>query len=291
MFIIVVIDYNINYTFWDMIYPYFNPSGIVAVIPDLPQILFLAVRFLVYLAGAIVFYMLISRDLKEESERRLKEQNLLYAAIAHDLKTPMTSVSGFAKALSEGRIEPSEQQEVYDIIYNKTGSMNEMVNTLFEYSKLGTDQYTPKPVPFDLCVLLRSIAAEYYTEFESHNIELEVDIPEEPIMIKGVENDLKRAFSNLIVNVYKHNPEGVRAKISASCSGEKVLVRVMDSGEPIPAGHNIFEPFITNNDMRTTGKGSGLGLAITKRVVENHGGKVYVENGDAGYTKAFVVRL
>ena len=85
----------------------------------------------VYVISAIIFYKLTVKYLKTESERRLKEQNLIYAAIAHDLKTPMTSVQGFAKALSDGKIKPEEQQEIFDIIYRKSNSMSDMINTLF----------------------------------------------------------------------------------------------------------------------------------------------------------------
>ena len=72
------------------------------------------------------------------------EKNLIYAAIAHDLKTPMTSVHGFAKALADGKIKPEEVDEIYDIIYRKSCSMNDMVDTLFEYARLGTDEYKPE---------------------------------------------------------------------------------------------------------------------------------------------------
>ena len=88
----------------------------------------------VYVISAVIFYKLTAKYLKAESERRLKEQNLIYAAVAHDFKTPMTSVQGFAKALSDGKIRPEEQQEIFDLICRKSNSMNDMVNTLFEYS-------------------------------------------------------------------------------------------------------------------------------------------------------------
>ncbi len=285
------IDNYLSRLFRDIIIPWYMPGGISIFPLDFPLAVFFAVRFLIYFAGGFVFYQLVSKALREEGDRRLKKQNLMYAAIAHDLKTPMTSVSGFAKALSEGRIDPADRQEVYDIISNKTDSMNEMVDTLFEYSKLGTGQYTPKMEELDLCALVRHTVAEYYTEYESHDIELDVDIPDEPVMIAGDENELKRAFANLIVNVYKHNPEGIKAKISVRSEKGKAVVRIMDSGEQILAGVNIFEPFITENSSRTAGKGSGLGLAITKKIIETHGGRVYIENGGAGYTKAFVARI
>ena len=251
---------------------------------------FLASIF-IQIVAAYFFYKRIGKVLKQESERRVKEQNLLYAAIAHDLKTPMTSVQGFAKALSDGKIKPDEQQEIFDIIYRKSNSMNDMVNTLFDYAKFGTEEYKPNLTSINLCTLIRDIVAENYCDFEEHQIDLEIDIPETEILITGDKSELKRAFSNLIVNIYKHNPDSIKAEIFVTRENEKAIVRISDSGNAIPEDMDIFEPFVTENTARTAGHGSGLGLAITKQIIQRHGGTIRVSKCADDYTKYFMIEL
>lgn len=246
---------------------------------------------LIFALGAFVFYKLTARIIKAESERRVQEQNLIYASIAHDLKTPMTSVQGFAKALLDGKVKPDEQQEIFDIIYRKSNSMNDMVNTLFDYAKLGTEGYHAEMAQLDLCALVKGIIAENYTDFEEHGIQLDIDLSEQPVMVNADKTELKRAIANLVVNVYKHNPDGIRASISLRQEQGSAVIRIADSGKPLPADMDIFEPFVTENTARTAGHGSGLGLAITKRIIQRHGGEIITEVLDGEYTKAFVVRM
>jgi len=290
-FVLVVLIKNTDYIYYEIIDPKLNP-GLTNINADTPSRWgYFILNMLIFVLFALIFYRLTAKAIKQESERRLQEQNLMYAAIAHDLKTPMTSVHGFAKALSDGKIKPEEQQEIFDIIYRKSNSMNDMVNTLFDYAKLGTDGYKPAFAEVDICALVRDIVAENYCDFEDHGIRLDIDIPDTAIMIKADKTELKRAVTNLIVNIYKHNPDGISAKISVAEEGGKAVIRIADSGDPLPDGEDIFKPFVTENTARTVGQGTGLGLAVTKRVIESHGGTIGVETTIPGYTKMFVIRL
>ncbi len=262
------------------------------------EVLFMSTVFLmlfssimIYIISGFLFYLVTGKAIQKESERQIREKDLIYAAVAHDLKTPMTSVQGFAKALSDGKVKPDEQQEVFDIIYHKSNSMNDMVNMLFEYAKLGTEEYKPVMSSIDLSSLVRDIAAENYTDFEECNIALDIDIPDEAITVNGDKNELKRAVSNLVVNVYKHNPNGIQAKISVCRENDKAVIAITDSGNTIPDDMDIFKPFVTENSARTIGHGTGLGLAITKRIIERHGGELYLDENVEGYSKAFVAEI
>ena len=290
--IVVILEKNLEGIFYEFVYPkYFDREEDYAT--GMPGTVYMLLSILIMVIAAVVLYKLTAGILRKESEKRLKEQNLMYAAIAHDLKTPMTSVQGFAKALSEGKVSETEQKEIYDIIYAKSCTMNDMINTIFEYSKLGTEEYKPKPETFNICSVVRDIAAENYTDFEEHDIELDTDIPDEEITVNADKKELSRAITNLVVNVYKHNPDGIKAKISVEKvedrSDKNVLIKIFDSGTEIPQDMDIFEPFVTENTSRMSGRGTGLGLAITKRIIERNGGKIYVSSKEDGYTKAFVI--
>ena len=268
-----------------------KPGEVAWEINSLREWLFFAAGLLSFALGAFVFYRITSRIIKAESERRVQEQNMIYASIAHDLKTPMTSIQGFTKALMDGKVKPEEQQEIFGIICRKSASMNDMVNTLFDYAKLGTEGYRSQQEQLDLTLLVKGILAENYTDFEEHGIDLDIRLPHQPVMICGDKAELKRAITNLMVNVYKHNPDGIKANITLRQDGSQTVLRIADSGKPLPAGMDIFEPFVTENTARTAGHGTGLGLAITRRIIQRHGGDVFAETMDTGYTKVFVVRL
>lgn len=292
--IVVILEKNLEGIFYEFVYPkYFESEEDYAT--GTPGTIYMLLSILIMVIAAVVLYKATAGILKAESEKRLKEQNLMYAAIAHDLKTPMTSVQGFAKALSEGKVSEAEQKEIYDIIYAKSCTMNDMINTIFEYSKLGTEEYKPIPESFNICSVVRDIAAENYTDFEEHDIELDIDIPDEEITVNADKKELSRAITNLVVNVYKHNPDGIKAKISVekaeNRSDKNVLIKILDTGAEIPQDMDIFEPFVTENTSRMSGGGTGLGLAITKRIIERNGGKIYVSSREEGYTKGFIIEI
>lgn len=251
---------------------------------------FLFLRIALFILSALVFYLLIRKEIRKESERQISENNLLYASVAHDLKTPITSIGGFAKALSDGKIPDGEKDEIYDIISSKSDSMNDLIDELYEYSQLGTEEYKSTFAKLDVCGLLREVVADSYIVLEEHGIEADVVIPEASVYVNADRRDFKRALTNLVVNTYKHNPDGIRMLVSVGTEGESCVITVADSGEEITGGEDIFEPFVTENKSRTPGRGSGLGLAITKRVIDRHGGSIALCDVD-GYTKGFVVRL
>lgn len=252
---------------------------------------FLVLNIAVYVLGGIVFYLVVKKAIRTESERQVHENNLMYAAVAHDLKTPLTSVQGFAKALAEDKIPEDEKKEIYGIISQKSSKMNEMVDLLFEYSQLGTSEYKPDITEVDVAELLRGIVADNYCDLEEHGIDVDVHIPDSSVMISADRRDISRALTNLIVNTYKHNPEGTSLYMRMERDGNKCVITMADNGNPIPQGMDIFEPFVTENTARTSGGGTGLGLAITKRIIERHGGSISLTDDFPGYTKAFIVKL
>ena len=290
-FSVVVIIKNLDYIYWEILDQKLNPS-VTDYNQNTPsRIMYLILNLLIFIAAAYVFYKLTARAIRQETKRKLEEQNLIYATLAHDLKTPMTSVQGFAKALSDGKVKPEEQQEIFDIIYRKSNSMNDMINTLFEYARLGTDGCQPQMSPNNICTLVRDVIAENYNDFEDHHIELALDIPESEMIINGDKKELRRAFTNLIVNIYKHNPDGIKAEIAVFQNENNAVIRIADSGTALPENMDIFEPFVTENTARTNGHGTGLGLAITKRIIEQHGGTICAEKENNEYTKAFIIRI
>ena len=247
--------------------------------------------FLIYLLCGLIFYLIVRKAIDKESERQVKENNLMYAAVAHDLKTPLTSIQGFAKALEEDKIPEEEKKEILGIIAKKSAGMNDLVDLLFEYSQLGTAEYKPNLSDFDIAGLMRGIIAENYSDLEDHKIEVDVHIPDTPVTVNADKHDITRALSNLVINTYKHNPDGITFYVRMEKTGDKCDIILADTGNDIPEGMNIFEPFVTENTARSTGGGTGLGLALTKRIIDRYGGTIALVHDVPGYTKAFKIRL
>lgn len=244
-----------------------------------------------FVVGALLFFILIRKLLNAESEKRVKEQSIIYAAIMHDLKTPITSIEGFAKALRDGMIQPDEQSKALDVICSKSRRMDELINSLYEYASLGTEEYRLKPEQIDAARIMREVVAENYTDFEEHGIELDVNISDEPLMILGDTREFRRAVTNLVVNAWKHNEPGTKVRITAKAAGGELLIAVADNGVHIPQERReeILQPFVTGDAARTSRDGSGLGLAIATRIVALMGGALRIVDVDGKYVKAFEI--
>lgn len=239
----------------------------------------------------------MTRKLKDYEEKRMTMENermRLFSHIAHDLKTPMTTITGYAGALASGMVEDADKQrEFHMAIKAKSDQMNALVDQLLSYSKLGTPQYQMKLASADMAELLRVACASLFGEIESKQMELNLRLPEEPVFYKMDALEMSRAIGNLLTNAIRHNPAGSLLSVSLTEESEHIIIQIADSGVTIPeaiAG-NLFEPFISGNDSRSSGSGTGLGLAIVKKIVEQHSGEVFVSDTIAPYTKMFVIRL
>jgi signal transduction histidine kinase len=272
----------------------FHPDTIT----DLPLLLAviasdLAIWALIYFLFALLFFVIVRRKIRKETQRQMEEKNILYANIAHDLKTPITSILGFSKALKDGAVDESRREEIIDIIYEKSRQTDDMINQLFRYSKLETDTYSLSFEKLDVCAPVRALVAEAYQQFEDAGILLRVEIPEELILTRLDAVEFRRAISNLIENACKHNPKGAEVSISVEEVSGGVKITIADNGEPIEGAlaESIFQPFVCGDESRSSQGGTGLGLAISRKIIEKHGGTLRLQPDYPGFTKAFVIEL
>lgn len=268
--------------------------------------LLLILWLLPYVLAAVAFGTVVSRrvaELEAEEQKRQetyeRQRNLLLSDVAHDLKTPMTAVAGYAHALAAGDVtEEAKRQEYLEVIENKTMQMNELLLLLFEYVKLDSEGFSLKLEEADITELLRETAAAQYTDFEEKKMELVVELPEEAKLFLLDIVQFRRAVHNLLANAIKHNPEGTTVGVTLSETGSAFVISVWDSGVEIPkeiAAH-LFEPFVQGDASRRSKSGSGLGLSITQKVIAMHGGSIRLEQKknpkeEGTETKAFIITL
>lgn len=257
----------------------------------------LLIRLFPYLVGAFCYSRIVTKQFnlllaQEEAQKLARDQrrNLMLSDIAHDIKTPITTICGYSKALSEGVVAEKDRQSYLDAIYAKAMRMDELVTLLFEYVKLESEGFTMHKEPGDLAELTRETAAFLYADFEDRGMELVLEIPEERVPFEMDRLQFGRAVTNLLTNALRYGKEGGRVLIRL----QEYELTVADEGAPIdPAfAAHIFEPFARGDKARSSKGGSGLGLGIAKKIVEMHGGKLVLnQNFGEGYTKAFQIRL
>lgn len=257
----------------------------------------LGIRMLPYVAGAVWYCWIVTGQvnhlLEEEKEHQLdyeRKRNLLLSDIAHDIKTPITTICGYSKALAEGVVQEEKRQTYLDTIYSKSMRMDELVTLLFEYVKLGSEGYVLDRQPCNLAELLRECVALVYAEFEEGRMDVVLEIPEENVPYEIDRLQMGRAISNLLTNAARYGKAGGRVLVRL----QDEVITVADDGEPIdPAfAEHIFEPFARGDKARSTKGGTGLGLGIAAQIVKMHGGRLELDSHcEEGYTKAFRIHL
>lgn len=224
------------------------------------------------------FRGLSHRLAESEAQRRKLEtgRQKMLADISHDLKTPITVIQGYSKAICDGLIPEEKKEQYLMTIYHKSTLLNDLINTFYEYSKLDHPEFRVVPERCDLCEYAREYLAAKYSEIDLAGFALEIEIPDEPLYCNIDRMALHRVFENLIVNSIKHNPVGTTIYFSIAPQPKQVLVTVADNGVGIPPeiAAALFEPFVVGDDSRNNRQGSGLGLAISKKVAEAHGGTI-----------------
>ncbi|MCC3867860.1 sensor histidine kinase [Terrisporobacter mayombei] len=237
----------------------------------------------------------MSRKLYNSEKKREsleEEKQKILADISHDLKTPITVIKGYSKAVCDNLVSEEEKDQYLMTIYKKADHLDELINTFYEYSKLEHPDYKYVFEKVDLCEYGRVYLAGKYEELDINGVEIEADIPDEPIYCKLDRIQLKRVFENIISNSLKHNKKDLSILFEIEEYFDKVKINIADNGQGISKEirKNIFKPFVVGEKSRTK-KGSGLGLAISKKIVEAHGGSIKIVYARKNYKTEFEIIL
>ena len=224
------------------------------------------------------------KRLKDSAEEKIildKENKELISNISHDLKTPITAVKGYVEGIMDGVADTPEKMDRYvKTIYNKTNEMDHLINELTFYSKIDTNR-----IPYTFSKLnvedyFSDCAEEVGLELETRGIELVyANYVESGVQVIADGEQIRRVIHNLISNAIKYmdKPKGI-IQIRIKDVGDFIQVEIEDNGKGIAAKDivYIFDRFYRTDVSRNSSKGgSGIGLSIVKKILEDHGGKVW----------------
>ena len=215
-----------------------------------------------------------NEKLARENEEK-KDELIVY--LAHDIKTPLTSMIGYLSLLSEIKDMPEEQRNKYiDITLDKSYRLEDLINELFDVARFNSEKIILEKEELNLNLMLEQIIDDFYPVLKELNKKIKFT-PKEEIKLYGDPDKLSRVFNNLIKNAINYSSDDSNIDISAIKDEKNAIIKITNKGKQIPKEKldRIFEKFYRLDSSRTSKTGgSGLGLAIAKEIIELHHGKI-----------------
>lgn len=237
----------------------------------------------------------IKNNLQKQKKAALdaeQRKNDLVVYLAHDIKTPLTSVIGYLSLLDEAPDMPPEQKSKYvGITLEKAYRLEELINEFFEITRFNLQTIVLNKEKINLLFMLQQMADEFYPMLTPQGKQISVNVPD-GLTLWGDANKLARVFNNILKNGIAYSDENSVIDISAGQQDENIVITFMNQGNPIPQEKidTIFEKFYRLDSARSTNTGgAGLGLAIAQEIVTAHDGTISVESNSEN--TIFTVKL
>ena len=226
-----------------------------------------------------------------ESSEKIRSD--FVANLSHELKTPMTVIAGFAEGILDGTIPTDRMSRYLSIISSETRRLSRLVGGMFDTTKLQSAGISAiLRNSFDIAELVRIALLSLEGKIEDKQLDVDAELPEEPIMTRGDKDSITQVVYNLMDNATKFSTPGGVIRLAVWKQGNKAYVSVENSGDTIPADElpHIFDRFHKTDKSRSADReGVGLGLYIVKTILDNHNEDIFVTSRD-GATK-FVFTL
>ena len=218
-----------------------------------------------------------------------KSQREFVANVSHEMKTPLTSIQGFAQAILDGTADgESSRQQAAQVIYDESARMHRMVLDLLDLARLDAGTADIKMSSVNIHALLQAVAEKFAPQSQRAGVEIKVAPMDSLPVLKADGDRLAQVFTNLVDNALKFTPRGGQVSLSAALVNGGMQISVSDSGAGIPeaAQPHIFDRFYQADPARRGGEkhGAGLGLAIARELIQAHDGRISVRSSPGGGT-------
>jgi signal transduction histidine kinase len=221
----------------------------------------------------------------ESTQRELAEQNAklrqsdrmkseLVNTVSHELRTPLAGVLGFTRLLLTRDFDPERRRHYLGVVDAQARRLAELIDKFLDVRRIEEGQFVQVEEDVDVASLLKDEAQLYDAQSGQHSVD--VDLPAEPLIVRGDPDSLRQVIGNLLSNAIKYSPEGGTVALAAQRDGDSVRVLVRDEGMGIPARQQagIFTKFFRGDVAASGIAGTGLGLALSRDIVESHGGRI-----------------
>lgn len=236
-----------------------------------------------------VICLIIDVSAKRKAEKMRRE---FTANVTHELKTPLTSISGYAEIIESGIVAPEDIERFAGKIHKESGRLLSLIGDIIELSELDENTRPANYDKVDLSGLSREVAEDLHTNANKHEVEIKVNAAEK-VLINGNRNQLYELVYNLCDNAIRYNRKGGSVTVTVKKDGENAFLSVADTGIGIPVKHQkrVFERFyrVDKSRSKETG-GTGLGLAIVKHIAERHDGTITLKSNENGTVFTFKVK-
>jgi PAS domain S-box-containing protein len=234
------------------------------------------------------------QEARREAERATQIRDEFLANLSHELRTPMSTITGWLHLLRSGKLGKEESTNAFEAIERATRSQNQLIEDLLDVSRIVAGKLHLEMERVSLGKLIESSIESVSLAARAKGVTIRQDSAQDALAVSGDRRRLQQVFWNLLVNAVKFTPGGGEVSVSVHCEAAAVFVTVKDTGEGIAPEFlpHVFERF-RQADGSTTRRhsGMGLGLAIVSHVVEMHGGSVVAHSEGTGKGATFVVKL
>lgn len=216
------------------------------------------------------------------------------ANISHELRSPITSIRGFLQGILDGTIPEDRHRYYLDIALNESKRLTRLISDILDLSRLESKEFSLKLETFDINETIRVNILRFENEIEYKKLNVDVTLAGEGLYVIGDRDRIGQVLSNLIDNAIKFTGEEGSIGIDTKTDGKKVIVSVRDTGPGIPENEQklIWDRFHMVDKSRTNKKGTGLGLSIVRQIINQHGGKIWVESKEGeGTAFSFTLSL
>ena len=214
------------------------------------------------------------------------------ANVSHELRSPITSIKGFAEGMADGVIPAEEQPKYLRLVADESKRLSGLIDDLLALSRLERDDAKPEITTFDINEMLRRAVIRRMNDLEAKAIDISCEFETDPCPVQADSDRIEQVVINLLDNAIKFTPESGKIVLESEVTDGIAKITVRDSGSGVaPEDRNkIFDRFFTADRAHTAGKGTGLGLSICKRIMDMHGQSIRLLDTEEGAAFQFTLK-